>query len=141
MILMDTDHLTVLKYRTSERAIRLNEKLRVAATLGTIIGTTAITVEEQFRGWLAAIAKERHPHRQIAPYRDLIGLLDYFRGYSIAMFDETAANNLLQLSAIRIKMSDRKIASIALANNALLLTANARDFSQVPGLRFENWMD
>lgn len=35
---------------------------------------------------------------------------------------------------------DKKIAPIAIANNALLLTANRRDFEQVPGLRFDNWM-
>jgi tRNA(fMet)-specific endonuclease VapC len=36
---------------------------------------------------------------------------------------------------------DRKIAAIALANNALLLNANRKDFEKVPGLRFDNWMD
>ena len=33
------------------------------------------------------------------------------------------------------------IAAIALANNALLLTANRRDYERIPGLRFENWLD
>jgi tRNA(fMet)-specific endonuclease VapC len=33
-----------------------------------------------------------------------------------------------------------KIASIALANDALLLTANRRDFEKVPGLQLENWL-
>ena len=32
-------------------------------------------------------------------------------------------------------------ASIAVARNALLLTANRRDFELVPGLRFANWLD
>jgi len=35
---------------------------------------------------------------------------------------------------------DLKIASIALVNDALLVTANLRDFSQVPELRCENWL-
>ena len=34
-----------------------------------------------------------------------------------------------------------KIAAISLASNALLLTANRRDFEKVPGLRFENWLE
>jgi hypothetical protein len=35
---------------------------------------------------------------------------------------------------------DLKIASIALIQDALLVTANLRDFSIVPGLRCENWL-
>jgi len=34
-----------------------------------------------------------------------------------------------------------KIASIALAHEALLLTRNLRDFTKAPGLRMENWLD
>jgi predicted nucleic acid-binding protein len=33
-----------------------------------------------------------------------------------------------------------KIAAIALANNARLLSANLRDFEKVPGLHVENWI-
>jgi tRNA(fMet)-specific endonuclease VapC len=33
-----------------------------------------------------------------------------------------------------------KIAAIAIANDALLLSANLRDFEQVPGLRVEDWL-
>lgn len=36
---------------------------------------------------------------------------------------------------------DLKSAAIAIARNALLLTANRQDFELVPGLRFENWLD
>ncbi len=35
---------------------------------------------------------------------------------------------------------DLKIASIALSNGALLLSANLRDFEQVPHLRVEDWL-
>ena len=34
---------------------------------------------------------------------------------------------------------DLKIASIAIANDALLLTRNLSDFSKIPGLRVEDW--
>jgi tRNA(fMet)-specific endonuclease VapC len=138
MIFLDTDHLTVLKYSTSERGQRLTARL---ATAGGVVGTTVVNMEEQMRGWLAAIAKERLPRRQVAPYRDLAGLVEFFRGFAIGLFDDTAADLLTGYSSIHIKMSDRKIAAIAVAHNALLLTANRRDFERVPGLRFENWMD
>ncbi len=31
--------------------------------------------------------------------------------------------------------------TVSLVHDALLLTANRSDFEQVPGLRFENWLD
>lgn len=35
---------------------------------------------------------------------------------------------------------DLKIASIALVKDALLVTANVRDFASIPGLRCESWL-
>ena len=65
MILLDTDHLTVLKYTDSERYARLHGRLLAAAP--ELIGTTIVNVEEQMRGWLAAIAKERTLLRRSPP--------------------------------------------------------------------------
>ncbi len=58
MILLDTDHLTVLKYTDSERHARLHGRLVTAAP--ELVGTTIVNVEEQMRGWLSAIAKEKN---------------------------------------------------------------------------------
>ena len=95
------------------------------------------------RGWLAAVAKERDARRQVFAYRELVSMFRFFAGFEVVPFDETAVERFEQLvaSKIRIGTMDLKIAAIALAQNALLLTANRRDFEQVPGLRFDNWMD
>jgi len=45
----------------------------------------------------------------------------------------------LQLQRIRIGTMDLKIASIALAQEASLLTRNVADFQKVPGLHIEDW--
>jgi tRNA(fMet)-specific endonuclease VapC len=56
-------------------------------------------------------------------------------------WNEPAANvfSRLRASRVRIGTQDLKIAAMALANDALLLSANLRDFSQVRDLRVEDW--
>jgi tRNA(fMet)-specific endonuclease VapC len=139
MILLDTDHISVLEVPASDRRARLVARLALAT--GEVIGTTIVTVEEQMRGWLAGIAKERQVRRQVHAYRRLAGLFEFFRPFHIALFDDAAAEQFDQWGRIQIGASDKKIAAITIANNALLLTANRRDYEQLPGLRFENWMD
>jgi tRNA(fMet)-specific endonuclease VapC len=68
-------------------------------------------------------------------------MFDFFSEFDIAPFDETAAAQFDTFRRIRVGEKDRKIAAIALTQNALLLTANRRDFELIPGLCFENWMD
>ena len=139
MILLDTDHLTVLRHRSYSLHAGLVSRLQAAND--PRIAATVISLEEQMRGWIASIAKERQSRRQVRAYHRLAGLFEFFRSYHLALFDETAADLYDGFSRIRIGASDRKIAAIAIANNALSLTANRRDYEQVPGLRFENWMD
>jgi tRNA(fMet)-specific endonuclease VapC len=68
-----------------------------------------------------------------------LGLL---RDWEILPFDERAANEFLRLRKhARIGTKDLKIASIALVNDALLLSANLREFRHVPGLRVESWLE
>jgi tRNA(fMet)-specific endonuclease VapC len=141
MILLDTDHVTLLKYHNNERTARLLDRIQDAQDVGEIIGTTIVSVEEQMRGWLSALAKEKKSRRMIAPYRELQELFEFFDAFVIAPFNEAAADWFDQVRGVPIKVSDRKIAAVCLAHDALLLTANRRDFERIPHLRFENWLD
>ena len=56
-------------------------------------------------------------------------------------FDEDSAiefETLVQ-SRLRIGTMDLKIAAIAIAHDALLISRNLRDFRKVPRLRVEDW--
>jgi tRNA(fMet)-specific endonuclease VapC len=138
VIVLDTDHVSVLKYKGSDRYNRLVARL---AVVDEPWGPSVISVEEQMRGWLATIAKEQKAGRQVGPYRELAALFHFFEPFRIIPFDEAAAARFDGLTKVRARASDKKIAAVALANDALLLTANRQDFEKVPGLRFENWMD
>lgn len=110
---------------------------------GNVPSTTIVSVEEYLRGWLAVLAKERQVTRQVKAYRELENLFDLFAGFEIISFNELAAARYEELRLSRIKVGTRelKIAAIVLVHDALLVTANHRDFTKVPGLRFENWLD
>ena len=81
--------------------------------------------------------------RQVIAYRELANLFEFFAKFTILPFDDAAAAHFdrLRPSLRRLGTMDLKIASTALASGVLLLTANRRDFEQVPGLRVENWLD
>ena len=141
MIVLDTDHISVLRYDSDPRHSKLKDRLRVAVS-SEDIATTVITVEEQLRGWLARIHSEKHPAGQVMWYGKLTELLGFIQSWRIEPFDLSAAEQLQRLRAQRVRLGtqDLKIASIALTRDALLLTANLRDFSRVPGLRAEDWL-
>ena len=107
------------------------------------LAVTVVTVEEQMRGWLAEIRRHHDLHRQIAPYAKLQRQVEAFGDWIILPWDADAADLFVKLrhQGLRIGNLDLKIACIALAHDATLLTRNATDFAQVPGLRIENWLD
>ena len=140
MILLDTDHVTLLQHAQGARYERLAERLNKVVD---DVAVPIVAIEEQMRGWMAVIAKERLTRRQVPPYRELAELFRFFSRYVIAPFDESAAARFDELRAKKIRLGtmDLKISAIALVQNALLLSANRRDFERVPALRVENWAD
>ena len=142
MILVDTDHTTFLKYPESERGSRLMARLTAVGD-SEVVGVAIVTVEERMRGWLAVIAREKQALRQVIGYRELAQLFEFYQEFEIALFDEAVARQFDELRRQRLRLGtmDLKIAATALVNNALLLSANRRDFERVPGLRVENWLD
>jgi tRNA(fMet)-specific endonuclease VapC len=140
MILMDSDHLSVLADPRQTKGTKLTHRLRSS---GEAVALPVVSLEEHFRGWLALIRRDTDVHRQIVPYMRFQNLIVFLREWQIVAWNEPAADEFKRLRAakVRIGTQDLKIASIALANDSLLLSANLRDFEQVPGLRVENWLD
>ena len=138
MLVLDTDHLVELD-RGSASGAALQRKLEDA---GDEVATTIISAEEQFRGWLAQIRRQRDPHEQIAAYQRLQRRIEFFAAWHVLPWDTAAADILQELrrQRIRIGTMDLKIASIVLAHHTTLLSRNLRDFHQVPGLRVEDWL-
>jgi tRNA(fMet)-specific endonuclease VapC len=141
MILLDTDHLSLLKYTSNPRCQALTARL--ATSPDQQIGTTIISVEEQWRGWLAVIARKRDVTQQVKAYRELFSLLDFLDRWTVMPFEDGEAERFKEFrrQGIRIGSMDLKIGCITLGHDAVLLSANVQDFQQIPGLRIENWLD
>jgi tRNA(fMet)-specific endonuclease VapC len=112
VIVLDTDHLTVYAFPESERYQSLSARIRNSPEE---FGTTIVCVEEQMRGWLAAIKRKRDPSDQVPVYYRLARLWEFFGAWRVLPFDDRAANLFKQLRRqSRIGSQDLKIAAIAL---------------------------
>ena len=139
MLILDTDHLSLIQHKDSAEARRLARRL--SENVGEEIVATIVSFEEQTRGWLTFIAKARNATQQVAAYRRLRLHLDLYRSIPVIDFDEAAATEFQALSRRRLRIGtmDLRIAAIALSRRARLLTRNLADFEQVPGLTAEDW--
>ena len=138
MVILDTDHLSVFDQDTLEG---FNLGRRLAALPEEEVAVTIITYEEQMRGWLTYVARANSTQRQIEAYRKLQLHIEQFRRIPLLDYDENAAAQFerLRQARVRIGAMDLKIAAIALANDATVLTRNLVDFNKVPNLKVEDW--
>jgi len=104
------------------------------------VAVTIITFEEQMRGWLAVITKAKTFEQQSAAYARLGELLSDFSELPVLAFDVIAARRFgeLRRKYRRHGAADLKIASVAIVNDATLLTRNIRDFHDVDELSVDN---
>lgn len=132
MYCFDTDILSAVIRRDPP----LHLIRRLAATPAGDQSTTSITLGELLYG----VAKRGTP-----------ALADRVRALvasaaTVLPFDDAAAQQYGALRATlerdgrRLAEPDLRIASIALARDLTLVTANTRHFARVPGLRLENWL-
>lgn len=98
--------------------------------------TTAITLGELLYG-----AERRGSARLRTKVRDLVS-----GALTVLPFDEAAAEVYgslrarLEAAGTPLDEPDTRIASVALARDLTLVTANVRHFDRVPDLTVENWL-
>lgn len=66
----------------------------------------------------------------------------FFQRFQVLEFSPSAGTRYQSLKdqKLRIGSRDLRIAAIALANDGIVVTRNQKDFSQVPGLKIEDWL-
>ncbi|MEG3894476.1 MULTISPECIES: PIN domain-containing protein [unclassified Microcoleus] len=138
MYILDTDSLSILEHSGANTR-------RLLAKLSTLqadeLSVTIISYEEQMRGWLSYLARARSIQAQIEAYKRLKKQLENYCAISVIEFDDNSAAEFQRLKKLypRLGSMDLKIAAIAIANDAILLTRNLTDFGQIQELRAEDW--
>jgi len=140
MILLDTD-IVSLYHAGHPKVTERVEKVDPSVA----IGVTVITRAEILRARFAFLLKAADGEQLQRAQERLDSSEALLNDLHIADVDRASAEVFDQLSSQKklkkIGHADLLIASIALANDATLVTRNVRHFRQVPNLQVENWAD
>jgi tRNA(fMet)-specific endonuclease VapC len=137
MHILDTDTFTHVQ--------RLNQNVLNQLEQNDLVGISLITKSEVLRGRIEFLLKAENSEnlekaqRLLAESEKLISQFPIiqFNKDSFAIFDEFRQNSKYR----KIGRADMLIASICLANRAVLVTRNVKHFKQFPNLNVENWVD
>src|SRR5438105_3140252 len=101
MYLLDTDHMSLLE-RGGAKGIRIRNRIRAVAP--DEIATAIVTYEEQIRGWMARLARDTHPERQIEDYGELKRQLNNYCKIAVIDYDTKAVEIYERLRQAKIRI-------------------------------------
>jgi tRNA(fMet)-specific endonuclease VapC len=136
--ILDTDHVSLLLKRNPQVSLW-------AVELGVDVAITVITVQELFNGWIVRINDAKDTEDLVRLYEKLSHTISLCKQVKVAEFDQAAGDCyqriLIETPSLEKKRlrKDMRIAAIALSLQATVVTRNYQDFSQVSGLRLEDW--
>ena len=133
--LLDTDSAS-LAFRGNER---IRARIRQAPNPG--VWLSAIAAEEIMQGTLGSLNANRNKAGSAAAYRLFFESVESLCEYRIHPYNAEASLVYASFSAQikRLGTQDCRIAASAIAAGWIVVTANHRHFSQIPGVQFEDW--
>ncbi len=133
--ILDTDILSLIQRQNEIVANRLQSLPPTQAAIAIV------TVEEQMRGWVARIKREKKLENLISLYARFQAVVLSYSQMPVLPFDDKAVYHFQKLRYLqtRLGLRDLRIAAIALACDGVLVTANVRHFRQISGLTIEDW--
>lgn len=140
MILLDTDTVTLYAMGQEKVGAKVDQ-----AGGPEQFAVSIITRMEILRGRFDSIVKAADETRLNLAMERFLQAEDLLNSFATATVDEGSAKHFTALQkhkkTRKMKRPDMLIACIALANDALLVTRNVKDYKDVPGLKIENWAD
>jgi tRNA(fMet)-specific endonuclease VapC len=138
LFILDTDSASLF--------LNGNQKLiyRVTQEVAHVV-TTIVTVQELFNGWAGRVNDPAEANNLVRIYDKLWQTTEFLKTIEILTFSELAnayhQNLILEHKSLAKKRleKDMRIATIALSVGGTIITCNHKYFSQVPGLKIEDW--
>ncbi len=133
--LLDTDTAS-LAFNGNERVLA-----RIRQAKSQNIRLSSIAAEESIRGALSVIHRCQATAGLPAAHRFFTRLLSFLYEYRIHTYNDEAAlvYSSFPAQVKRLGTQDCRIAASAIAAGWIVVTANLKDFSQIPGVQFEDW--
>jgi tRNA(fMet)-specific endonuclease VapC len=138
MFVLDTDILSLLLRAhacVTERVAHATEEVAI----------TLISRIEILQGRFASVLKAENSEKLLQAQQRLDDSERDLNRFTILAIDPATAaefDRLRQHKKLKkIGRGDLLIAALTLANRAILVTRNRKDFDQVPGLEVEDWAD
>ena len=102
---------------------------------------TIVSVEEQLSGWYTLLRRARMAKELVPVYERMSEAVRFFAKLPVLTLTETAAGSYEQLRTQKRRTGrmDLRIAAIALAHHAAIVTRNTNDFRGIEGLNVLDW--
>lgn len=138
--ILDTDHASL--FLAGNKSI-----ITAVAKHSTHVAITVITVQELFNGWVGRLNNPAQAKNLAQIYTRLWETTEFIKVITVLNFGKNAEDcyNILRKNSNDLAKNkiekDLRIASITLTQNAIIVTRNQKDFSQISNLKIENWSE
>ena len=132
---LDTDTLSLLQRGNSAVGAQLSQYD------ADEVATTIVSVEEQLSGWYTLLRRAKTATELVPIYQRMSDTIRFLSALPILPFTDTAARTYDQLRRDwpRRGRMDLRIAAIAMAFDAVLVTRNRSDFDAIDELNIMDW--
>jgi predicted nucleic acid-binding protein len=141
MIVLDTDIVTHISFGKNEKLLKRIELVPEDEELAV----TVITYMEILQGRFDSIKKAANENELVVAMQHYAASKELVDSFQVLEINGGAAQHFKEMikrkKGPKMRRGDMLNACIALANNALLVTRNVKDYEAVKGLSVENWMD
>jgi tRNA(fMet)-specific endonuclease VapC len=141
MYLLDTNHIVCWQYGNSVEYGFLKSRLERISESDVFV--SIVSFHEEIVGWNKYLSRATNSPAMVKAYSKFEQILRDFGSMQLLPFDNQAADvfdELVRRKIRRVGVMDLRIAAIAIANQAILLTQNTVDFERIPNLQIDDWM-